>query len=157
MSFMKIYIFRKIPCNLPKRRSYLKRCKSSCMFVFPRLLFETVFFMFCYTYFLWYLLLRLNRMLFLTQFILIFDREYSFMKRKPALNLGIWMPADYHMPPPGVDMVGRFSTGRFGWFIPKSLIGDGGSSSVIPYTVFKDTNSLQYQRFVYDENVLRQL
>lgn len=85
------------------------------------------------------------------------DREYSFIKRKPALNLGVWMPADYHMPPPGVDMVGRFSTGRFGWFIPKNLIGEDGSSSVIPYTIFKDTNSIQYQRFLYDEHVLRQL
>lgn len=67
------------------------------------------------------------------------------------------MPADYNIPPPGVEMMGRFSTGRFGWFIPKKLINDDELSPIIPYTLFKNNQGADFDRFVYDENALKQL
>lgn len=65
------------------------------------------------------------------------------------------MPADYHIPPPGVEMVGRFSTGRYGWFIPKKLLKN--DNSFVPYTIFKDNNSEEFQRFMFDDKTLKQL
>lgn len=70
------------------------------------------------------------------------------------------MPADYHMPPPGVEMVGRFSTGRFGWFVPKKLINnmpEDGTSPIIPYTLFKNNKDTEFNRFIYNESFLKEL
>lgn len=67
------------------------------------------------------------------------------------------MPADYHMPPPGVEMVGRLSTGRFGWFIPKVLIQNGSFPTFIPYTTFNNNNAEEFDRFIFDESILNQL
>lgn len=77
--------------------------------------------------------------------------------KKPILNLGVWMPADYHMPPPGIEMVGRLSMGRFGWFTPKKLIGMDASLSIIPYTIFKENTGARFNRFLFDENILKEL
>lgn len=92
--------------------------------------------------------------------VLIYLLNFVFSSRRPVLNLGVWMPADYHMPPPGVEMVGRFSTGRFGWFMPKKLINylsDDGSSPIIPYTVFKNNKANEFNRFYFDDRLLKQL
>lgn len=80
-----------------------------------------------------------------------------FSPEKPILNLGVWMPADYHMPPPGIEMVGRLSMGRFGWFTPKKLIEADESLSIIPYALFKDNTAKQFNRFLFDENILTEL
>lgn len=83
--------------------------------------------------------------------------EYSFSAHRPVLNLGVWMPADYHEPPPGIQMVGRFSAGRFGWFVPKKLITSNGSTPIIPYTLFKNNNNSEFNRFIYNENIIKDL
>lgn len=66
------------------------------------------------------------------------------------------MPADYHMLPPNIDMIGRFSTGRFGWFIPKALIRSDKFSSLIPYTLFKNTSADGFDQFVLDTKLLKE-
>lgn len=67
------------------------------------------------------------------------------------------MPADYHIPPPGIEMVGRFSMGRFGWFTPKKLIEMDESLATIPYTVLKNNTSSLFNRFLFDETILKKL
>ncbi|XP_031629591.1 receptor-type guanylate cyclase gcy-18-like isoform X3 [Contarinia nasturtii] len=78
---------------------------------------------------------------------------------KPLLNLGVWMPPDYQIAPPDVnkeEMVGRFSTGRFGWFVPRKLFENDGASLTIPYTIFKNNKKNEFNRFIYDESILKQ-
>lgn len=68
------------------------------------------------------------------------------------------MPANYHMPPPNITMIGRFSLGRFGWFMPKDLIkSDQLHPPPIPYTIFKKNSGEQFDRFLFDTSVLKQL
>lgn len=70
------------------------------------------------------------------------------------------MPVDYETAPPEVgkeEMIGRFSTGRFGWFVPKKLIGNDDSYLTIPYTIFKNNKNHEFNRFIYDEDILKQL
>lgn len=76
---------------------------------------------------------------------------------RAILNVGVWMPADYHIPPPGIEMIGRFSMGRFGWFTPKKLIERDDSLSMIPYTLFKDNTSKQFNRFLFNDDILHKL
>lgn len=66
------------------------------------------------------------------------------------------MPADYHMPPPTIEMCGRFSVGRFGWFIPKKLLDNNDFPSVISYEHFTNTNITGFDRFVIDSDILDQ-
>lgn len=63
------------------------------------------------------------------------------------------MPADYHGPPPNIEMVGRFSTGRYGWFIPKAL---KQNDKLIPYTIFKNTSSEDFDQFVLDPSLFNE-
>lgn len=72
----------------------------------------------------------------------------------PTLNLGVWMPADFHTMPPFVEMAGRLSTGYFGWFVPKSLIRPNDLPSLNFYTIFKDPNTSTFKQFVFDESIL---
>lgn len=82
---------------------------------------------------------------------------FVFRSRESILNLGVWMPADYNVLPPSIEMLGLLSTGRFGWFTPKQLIGTDETASIIPYTIFKNCSTKEFNRFLFDENVLKQL
>lgn len=66
------------------------------------------------------------------------------------------MPANYHLTPPDVRLIGRFSLGRFGWFIPKDLI-QNDQIHAIPYTIFKMNSGKQFDRFLFDATVLKEL
>lgn len=94
---------------------------------------------------------------FWTSIIYFFFFFSIFSPKRPILNLGVWMPADYHLLPPNIDIAGRFSTGRFGWFIPKQLIDTDEVSSIISYRIFKNSTTNQFNRFLFDENILKQL
>lgn len=84
--------------------------------------------------------------------------SFSYSSKKPTLNLGVWMPADYHMPPPNIHMIGRFSLGRFGWFTPKKLIKtDQPHPPPLPYTIFKTNTGEQFKRFLVNTTVLKEL
>lgn len=72
--------------------------------------------------------------------------------RIPALSVGVWMPSDYHVLPPGIEMAGRSSQGRFGWFIPRRF--RDGLPKVIPYTLFRDQSTPEFKRFVIDKTAL---
>lgn len=74
---------------------------------------------------------------------------------RPVVNLGVWMPADYHMPEPSILMLGRLSTGRFGWFVPKKLVDADDSKPIIPYTIFQNSSSDQFEQFFYDQSILK--
>lgn len=68
------------------------------------------------------------------------------------------MPANYHMPPPNITMIGRFSLGRFGWFMPKELTKtDQIHPPPIPYTIFKTNSGQQFDRFLFNATVLKEL
>lgn len=94
---------------------------------------------------------------FWTSIIYFFFFFPIFSPKRPILNLGVWMPADYHLLPPNIDIAGRFSTGRFGWFIPKQLMDTDEVSSIISYRIFKNSTTNQFNRFLFDENILKQL
>lgn len=72
------------------------------------------------------------------------------------MNLNVWMPADYHMLPPNIETAGRFSTGRFGWFVPKALAKNNKMSQVISYTMFKDSSNIGFEQFVLDPKLLNE-
>lgn len=74
----------------------------------------------------------------------------------PTLNLGVWMPADFHTMPPLVEMAGRLSTGYFGWFVPKQFNQPNDSPSLNLYTIFKYPNTSTFKKFVFDESILNQ-
>ena len=67
------------------------------------------------------------------------------------------MPGDYHVPPPDIEMGGRLTKGRFGWFIPKRLINKGDLPLMNPYTIFQDPQSPIHQQFVIDATTLSQI
>lgn len=80
--------------------------------------------------------------------------------KKPALNLAVWMPSDYHRTPPEIQMAGPFANGRFGWFFPKKLVQEGDLPSLYPYTIFSKPNTDDIRQFVLDPdtlNVIRKL
>lgn len=55
-------------------------------------------------------------------------------------------------------MLGRFSLGRFGWFTPKELTkNDQIHSPPIPYTIFKSNSGEQFERFLLNTTVLKEL
>lgn len=72
----------------------------------------------------------------------------------PTLNLGVWMPADFHTMPPFVEMAGRLSTGFFGWFVPKLLIRPNDLPSLNFYTIFKHPDTSTFKQFVFDDSIL---
>lgn len=72
----------------------------------------------------------------------------------PTLDLGVWMPADFHTMPPHVELAGRLSTGYFGWFVPKRLIEPNDLPTMNLYTIFKDPNTSAFMQFVFDERIL---
>lgn len=71
--------------------------------------------------------------------------------------MGVWMPADYPFPPTGLEIGGRFSMGRFGWFVPKNLASSRAFPTVVPYTLFLNNTSNEFNHFTFDESVLKQL
>lgn len=74
----------------------------------------------------------------------------------PTLNLGVWMPADFHTMPPSVEMAGRLSTGYFGWFVPRRLIQPNDMPTLNLYTIFKYPNTSTFKQFVFDESILNE-
>lgn len=74
----------------------------------------------------------------------------------PKLNLGVWMPADFHSLPPDVEMAGRLSTGYFGWFIARGLIQPNDLQAMHLYTIFKYPNMSTFKQFVFDESILNE-
>lgn len=72
----------------------------------------------------------------------------------PTLNLGVWMPADFHTMPPNVEMAGRLSTGYFGWFVPKRLIQPNDLPTMNLYTIFKYPNTSTFKQFVFDDEII---
>lgn len=67
------------------------------------------------------------------------------------------MPANYHSAPPDIENVGRFGTGRYGWFIPKKLLPNDDFSPFIPYIIFKDNTDEKFQRFMFDDSIIAPL
>lgn len=82
----------------------------------------------------------------------------SYSAVKPTVNLGVWMPANHHMASSQIHMIGRFSLGRFGWFTPKVLAKNNQiHAPMIPYTIFKTNTGEQFNRFLFDTTVLKEL
>lgn len=77
--------------------------------------------------------------------------------KKPALNLAVWMPPDYHQTPPEVQMAGPFANGRFGWFFPKKFVKAGDLPSLYPYTIFTEPNTKYIRQFVLETETLNDI
>lgn len=82
---------------------------------------------------------------------------FKFRPKKPALNLAVWMPPDYHRTPPEVQMAGPFTNGRFGWFFPKKFVKDGDLPSMYPYTIFSKPNTNEIRQFILEPEILNNL
>lgn len=55
-------------------------------------------------------------------------------------------------------MIGRFSFGRFGWFTPKLLAKNKQiHAPPMPYTIFKKNTGQEFNRFLFDTTVLKEL
>lgn len=93
-----------------------------------------------------------------THYMPVLLRFFINSSMKPTLNLGVWMPANHHMPLEKIHMIGRFSLGRFGWYTPKQLAKNNQiHAPPIPYTIFKTNTGEQFNRFLFNAAVLKEL
>lgn len=72
------------------------------------------------------------------------------------MSLGVWLTPGYcNGTQKSLEMIGRLSTGRYGWFVPKRLLSKFHSPQPLSYAFFTSAEHAGFEHFAFDDAILR--
>lgn len=75
--------------------------------------------------------------------------------RRNKISLGVWLTPGYDGgTAQSLEMIGRFSTGHYGWFVPKRLLTKLHLPPLLSFNLFTSSSNAYFDQFIFDTDIL---